>query len=335
MTGKITLSLEVELGWGYHDLDEFDAGRHSANRSKETRILRRLLERGDELDVPFTFDVVGHLFHELGASYESPHPDGWFESLPRRGDDSLFYASDMITDIHGTNADHEICTHTYSHVPCATVPKSVVDWELERAQEVHRAIDGTPSVSMVPPRHSEPPKDVLKEHGIEIVRVLGYDSAPTMAHKFGDLFFDPPEPKEPELRDGVVETYCTQYATLPASSLPKGQRSPMSVFRAMPTGLRQRLHERYLVRAVEKAVEQDSYLHLWGHLHELANDDQWRPIRSFMETLAEYRDRGDVEILTMERLNERIRKREGDESDVRGTASPDTEPEYEDELAEV
>lgn len=41
MTGIVTLSVEVELGWGMHDLDEFS--HLSPNRSAEERALTRLL----------------------------------------------------------------------------------------------------------------------------------------------------------------------------------------------------------------------------------------------------------------------------------------------------
>lgn len=324
MTGVVTLSVEIELGWGYHDLDH--DGRVSEDREQEDVALDRLLDRCDELDVPFTFDVVGHLFQDRRPAYDSPHPDGWFDGVPD-GPDPAFYAPDMIERLKRTDVDHELCTHTYSHTLCSQVDSDVVAWDLQRAADVHRAAGEPAPVSLVPPRHSPPPRDVLHDAGIEIVRTVGYDREPGRVHKLRRLLFEPPPPKAPRLVDGVVETYCAPFTTLTASSLASGSEPPLAAFRSVPRRLRQRLHERYLTRAVETAAEQDSYTHLWCHLHDMANDSQWPPIRAFLGTLAELRDRGAVEILPMVALNDRVRGRTGEtdrQSDERAVQSVKT-----------
>lgn len=291
---------------------QFD--KFSPGRERTTRRLRTLLDLCDELHIPFTFDVVGALAHaDIADVSEGPHPDGWFETVREVGPSrrSLFCAPDVIDAVRRATTPHEICTHTYSHVICGTVSDRLVDWELAKADETLARFRDGPSVSFVPPRHSVPSKRVLRENGIEIVRTIGTDPAPTKLHKLDDLVLDPPEPMAPAVVDGVVETYCTPYATLTSSMLPTGQKSPLAMFRPIPRRVRQRLHRRYLNRAVEKAVAQDGYTHLWGHLHDLANDAQWRPIRSFLTSLAARRDRGEVEILPMERLNDRVRATTG------------------------
>ncbi|WP_435156813.1 polysaccharide deacetylase family protein [Haladaptatus sp. DFWS20] len=315
MTGVITLSLEIELGWGYHDLGRFD--RLSRGRRWETKTLHRLLNLCDELDLPITFDVVGHLLHEPPVSYDTPHTDDWFDSIPNNRD-PLFYAPDLVEAIQEADTEHEICTHTYSHALCGNIPTHVLEWELRRANEVQQEI-GETSVSLVPPRHSQPAKEVLRDSNIEIVRVIGNDPAPTKLHKLNRLVFEPQEPIEPRMIDGVVETYCSGYSTLTAATLASGVKPPLSMFRAIPTAVRQRLHERYLIRAMEKAIEQDSYIHLWSHLHDMANDDQWPPIRTFLRSLAEQRDLGTLTVMPMEELNEHVR--------VTSTESTGTRPE--------
>lgn len=308
MSGKVTLSLEIELGWGYHDLRRFD--KFGPEREETTRVLRRLLDCCDELEIPVTFDVVGALLHdELADVTTGPHPDGWFDVAFDVGESrpALFCAPDLVEAVRRAAVPHEICTHTYSHVICNDVSDRVVDWELRKAGEMLARTLGDRPVSFVPPRHSPPPKRVLRENGIDIVRTIGTDPAPTKVHKLNELLFDPPEPVAPAVVDGVVETYCTPYTTLTSSMLPSGRQPPLRPFRSVPRRVRQRLHRRYLNRAVEKAVRRDSYTHLWGHLHELANDAQWRPIRSFLESLAARRDRGEVEILPMDRLDDWVR----------------------------
>ncbi|WP_164974842.1 hypothetical protein [Halegenticoccus tardaugens] len=52
MSGRLTLSLEIELGWGCHDLGTLD--RLSRDGYEETRTLEWLLARCDELEIPST-----------------------------------------------------------------------------------------------------------------------------------------------------------------------------------------------------------------------------------------------------------------------------------------
>ncbi|MFH5800809.1 polysaccharide deacetylase family protein [Haladaptatus sp. CMAA 1911] len=304
MVGVITISLEIELGWGYHDMGYYN--RFSENRYRETKTLQRLLEACDELNIPLTFDVVGHLLEKQLPSQETPHREGWWDSIPS-GCDSLFFAPDIVQAIQDSNTNHEICSHTYSHVLCKHVSNRVLEWELQRANEVHQKIGEPKPVSLVPPRHSPPSKEVLKKSDVEIIRRLGYESAPTRLHKFNQLVFSPPDPIEPQLVDEIVETYCTKYSTLSAASLPSGAEQPLFLFRSIPTSIRQWFHRRYLERAVLKVIRQDSYIHLWSHLHNIANDEQWSPIRSFLEIVAHWRDRGDLVVMPMSVLNKHIR----------------------------
>lgn len=309
MTGTVTLSMEVELGWGYHDLGNYDV--LSEDRRAETKALNRLLSLCDELDIPFTFDVVGALFHERWpGSFDAPHVIDWFDSVPKTNLDRnpLFYAPDLVQRIQRAGTDHELSTHTFSHVLCDRVAPEVVAWELHRAREIHHEFDAPTPVSLVPPRHSPPPTEVLTAEGIEIFRTIGYERPSTPVEKLYRQFLDAPSPREPQLVDGVVETYCAPHTTLTAASLPSGQCSPHPIFHTLPTAVRQRIHERTLNRSVREAAEQDSYVHHWCHLHNMANDAQWKPIRKFLQTLAEKRDRGEVDVLTMADLNERVRK---------------------------
>lgn len=308
MPGRVTLSVEVELGWGYHDLDR--RGPISEGRVAETECLDALLAACDRLEIPFTFDVVGALLLDSWPGEpDGPHADDWFDGVPKTGidEDPCFYAPDMVRAIDDAAVEHEICTHTFSHVLFDRIPREVAAWELQQAARVHEEFGIEAPTSLVPPRHYRPPADVLREAGIDIVRVTGYLPAPTKAHKLRRLTVEPQPPTPPRLVDGVVETYCAPYTSLTAASLPTDQRSVHPVFRPLPKSVRTRLHERYLNLAVERAIEEDSYTHLWCHLYDMTGD-QLAPIVAFLESLAERRDRGDVEVLTMADLDEAVRE---------------------------
>jgi peptidoglycan/xylan/chitin deacetylase (PgdA/CDA1 family) len=304
----VTLSVEVELGWGYHDLGRTDP--FSENRIAETERLDALLSACDRLEIPFTFDVVGALLLDSWPDdLDGPHADGWFDAIPKTGvdEDPLYYAPGMVRAIDDAAVDHEICTHTFSHVLFDRISREVAAWELQQAQRVNEAFGLDPPVSLVPPRHYRPPRDVLVEHGIETLRIPGYLPARTKVHKFDRLLASPQPPTPPRLVDDVVETYCTSFTSLTAASLPAGQLPVHPVFRPIPRSLRTHLHERYLNLAVERAIEADSYTHLWCHLYDMTDDDQFDPIVAFLETLAERWDRGAVEVLTMADLGDAVR----------------------------
>ncbi|MFB6142869.1 MAG: polysaccharide deacetylase [Halorientalis sp.] len=309
MTGVVTLSIEIELGWGMHDLGRYD--HLSPRGERERAFLSRLLDACEAFDVPVSFDVVGHLLLDsCGGSHEGPHPDGWFAADPGTDveTDPLFYAPDAVGEIRRRPTDHELCTHTFSHVVCNRVDAAVVDRDLALAQSYHRERLGAPARTLVPPRHGPPPRESLDRAGIEVVRLAESPSSPTPVHRFKHLLVGPHPDLPPRLRDGVVETYGTDYMSLTASSLPLGQQSTHPAFRPLPVSLRQRLHERYLVRQTERVAATDGYLHLWCHLWDLSNEYQWAPIRAYLRRLGRLRAEGRVDVLPMVDLGRHVRR---------------------------
>jgi len=84
MGGKITLSVEIELGWGHHDKPDGNPAL-SEDREVETKALRRLLAVCDEHRIPITFDIVGHLLHEsCDGIHDAPIPTTGSMPIPER-----------------------------------------------------------------------------------------------------------------------------------------------------------------------------------------------------------------------------------------------------------
>lgn len=314
MGGIITFSIEIELAWGLHDLPNFQESTKSIspNRQKETETLNLILQTCRKYDVEFTFDIVGHLFYsECAGEHPGPHPKGWFERDPGTNiqSDPRFYAPDLVEMIRETELNHEICTHTFSHVPCGEVPKEVVQWEINKSNKVHEEFLGEEFISFVPPRHSPPPRDVLNENGIEIIREP-HNRSPTKSKihtVFRDLFGDHPI-REPEIKDGIVETYSTPGGSLNAQHLPDGQQPPHPIYQILPMTIRKFLHKRYLSAALDKSNDKDSSAHFWTHLQDISNDPQSDTVQWFIEKAAHHRDNYGAQILTMSDLNNEIRK---------------------------
>lgn len=302
MAGTATISIEIELGWGaarYGTIEKISPGRRA-----ETAHLEALLEHCEEHDVPVSFDVVGHLLLErCDGHVGSPHGDGWWDCDPRSSldEDPLFYAPDLVERIRRSPVDHEICTHTFSHVECDAVTDDVLEWEFDAVREVHRQ-EGYPEPrSIVSPRHRPIPTRVLRDHGIVTQRITGDDDTTTLSKPalFFNLLRDTLPVRSPETVDGVTNTYSKHYPTLTTPILPQGQYDPHPVFQRVPTRWRRRWHRRLLERPLERAIQRESYTHYWCHLYDLSNGAQFPQIASFLERLGTDRE---VTVRTMAEL---------------------------------
>lgn len=284
----MTISVEIELGWGFHDIkDPRDVPELSGDGSVEREALGWFLSLCDEFEVPVTFDVVGHLLLDsCEGDHGGPHPEGWFQRDPGTDaeTDPLFYFPEVVGEIRGADVDHEICTHTFSHVLCDEVGADVLDWELDRVEEIH----DEDVVSIVTPRHREPPRDLLLDHGIEVIRMPVEEEAPSgpVGRYIWTLTRKHPL-HEPEEMGGLIETRTASLMSLTATYLSSGVSSPHPAYRAIPRGVRQRIHERFLKSGLRDCVTEDSHVHYWTHLYNLANEAQKRPLVNFVEELSE------------------------------------------------
>ena len=313
MSATVTFSIEVELGWGVIQYDNLDV--LSQGRKAETKALERLLDLCDELRIPMTFNVVGHLLRDTPlATYDGSHEDGWFDDIPKTGPKNApeFYAPGLVERIQESSVNHEICTHTFTHVECANVPNETLRWEFDKLLETHQDFGLDRPVSLVPPRHSPPPRNILKEYGIEIVRSSRKRQPESqeasnrvqLARKI--LTGDQPI-KQPRMVDDVIETYCASFPSLTAPFLQSGRKQPPPVFRVIPKIVRRRLHRHNLNQSLTAAIERDSNIHIWTHLWETANGVQWPLIRSFLRRVSESRTKEQVQIKNMKELNSELR----------------------------
>ncbi|WP_345780693.1 polysaccharide deacetylase family protein [Haloplanus pelagicus] len=327
MEPTVVISVEIELAWGLSHLPGREGiDRHSRGRTAETATLERLLSLCDDLSLPLTFDVVGHLLLERCAGrHDGPHDDVFFGADPGTDAerDPLYYAPDLIRRILDADTPHEIGSHTFSHTPAHEVGTDVLDWELDAARRHHADFGLSAPTSFVPPIHAPVPHDLLRTHGFDAVRTPTEYWAPVaepdppasllralpwrLRHAYPvEVLFRSHPVREPTVVDGVVEHYSSWHASLTAPYLPNGRTVPHRAFRLLPRSLRQSIHERYLRSGVERAVAQRSCAHFWSHLFNLSNDAQWEPVESALRTIARRRDRGDVAVRTMDSLTERI-----------------------------
>lgn len=306
MGGIVTLSIELELGWGMHDKQEY--GHLSRDRSAETTALERLLDFADRLEIPITFNVVGHLFHDsCSGTHSGPHPPDWWNEDPGTDieTDPLFYAPDLIFAIRDRQIRHEIATHTYSHLLASKSSDEELNEELTKVTDLHRKFGLNEPASIVMPRHQMPNYSVLAEHGIRVIRTPVERYRKMASNPFSKMWWlltrDHPSSNIQE-RAGLLETTVTPHPSLTSVTLPTGQSKPHPAFCMIPKKIRQILHRRYLINTINRAAEDDVHVHLWTHVYNFTNESQWKPMSAGLNHLARKRNEGAVRIQLMEDL---------------------------------
>jgi hypothetical protein len=309
----VTLSIEIELGWSTPRTVSSQGPPLSSERATETEYLSRLLEKADEAGIKITFDIVGHLLEKsCDGNHSGPYSDDWFSVDPGtcRGTNPDFYAPDLIDQIEAADMKHEIGTHTYSHIHCDRETPDTLATELRRSRERHQQYGLAPPVSFVPPNHKSPSRRVCREEGIKIIRrpFPEYSNPEGGIQSFYWTLQRSHPVRESESANGIVETYCTPHPSLTEGYLATGTHQPRPEYRHIPLKIRQWRHYRYLINAVEAAVEADSEVHLWTHLYNMANDEQYPPIASFLDYLADEYKKGRIQVTRMNDLaNSHIR----------------------------
>lgn len=305
--------MEVELAWGQHDLPNADHSILSDGRQAETETLERLLSLCDQYQIPISFDVVGHLLKtSCDGIHNGPHEAGWFAADPGTDVDSdpLFYAPDLVRMIHDADVNHEICTHSYSHVLGDDINPAVLAWELRTVNDLWKS-RGLPSpVSYVPPRHESSHIDVLRSNGIKTVRQtiddISLSGGPLQSYV--ERYRCSIPDVQPKKRDSVIETYSTPFPSLSSPALPNGQRPAPKSLQVLPVQMRQWMHRRWLITQTKSAAKRDSYLHLWTHLFNISNEQQRRPLFQYLRQLAALRNDSEVTIVPMRELADDTRR---------------------------
>jgi hypothetical protein len=307
MSGSAIFSVEIELGWGYHDLQR--ANKYTAlseNREAETEALERLLALCDRLEIPITFDVVGHLFlEECSGVHHGEYPAGWFDSDPGTDlrSDPLFYAPDLIEMIEAAEMDHEICTHTFSHALGEEFSPAQLDADLTEAQRLHRSRFGEPAESIVPPRHQQIDSEILKQNGIRVVRQTRGQIPKTKPELLRWYFSRNHPVLEPVTKDGLVTTYTSVTQSMTEPYVAQGQRTVHPVLRSIPFRVRKYAHRLYVEDALDRAVAEGRHAHFWTHLHDMANEAQLNIVDQLLILVSEYKETQRLRTVQMCHLN--------------------------------
>jgi peptidoglycan/xylan/chitin deacetylase (PgdA/CDA1 family) len=314
--GTFTLSLDFELIWGSRDLVADPRALLAASRTTRDEVFEPLLELFTQLGLTATWATVGHLFLEgvdksstpLHPSLLRPHHarvDGdWLDGVPAGDEESHpeWYGRSLIEAL--VAAGQEVGSHSFTH-PIFGDPgcsREVADAELAHAVAAAAEL-GITLRSFVFPRNVPGHVDLLAKHGFTCWRPPEAQGPltrrlPRQAQRAAHLArvaLARPGPTVVPYRD-EHGLWC-----IPGSAV----LLPVDgVRRAIP--VRQRV-----VRAtggIDRAAARRELFHLYLHPINLAGapGPLLAGMRAILEHAARLRDRGQLDMLSMGQLAERL-----------------------------
>ncbi|GAA0525072.1 Polysaccharide deacetylase [Halorubrum aquaticum] len=305
----VVLSLDAELIWGFHDHAEIPTER--VEHARESWVY--LLELFDEYGLPATWAVVGHLFLDScdGVHSDSPVGEDWYSRDPggELAPDSVWFGRDLIDAIRDSKADHDIGSHSFSHVEFGSkrVSEEVARAELERSVEVAEEY-GIDLESFVFPRNKVGHRGLLAEYGFSCYRGRSpdrwYDTAPI--RPLGKLATYALGASSPPIVDPRVDDYGL--VNVPASmylfTFEGFVRKALETVAGDPVA-------RQVELGLERLKEEDrGVFHLWLHPNNVTTEQDRRRLERIVSMIAEYRDRYDIDVMPMSRVANRVRTNE-------------------------
>ncbi|WP_372479149.1 polysaccharide deacetylase family protein [Halomicrobium sp. HM KBTZ05] len=293
--GSVVISVDAELGWGFHDVANY------SERLAAARVgWKRLAGLCSEYEIPATWAVVGHLLLADCDGRHENHPRGpeWFRCERDRWADrpSLRYGPHLVADVAADPVGHEIGCHTFSHVLFGADDTTAAT---ARA-EIEACLDATSATdyslrSFVFPRNSVGHRDLLAEYDFDCYRGVAPEER-TPLNKLREATVGEPEPRlvTPTVDEhGLVDIPASLY---------------LFSFEGRPRRLLTTVFEdpivQYARRGIDAAASRDGVFHMWLHPNNLVG----RPEIARMRAIFDYLDerRADLAIETMGEVAARV-----------------------------
>jgi len=288
--GILCISADLELAWAWR----YD--RNSKINSEKIGLQERentpkILKKLDELQIPITWAIVGHLFlksceRKNGVAHpEMPRPDyfknaywefkkgDWYEfdACTDYKSAPAWYAPDLIESILNSKVKHEIACHTFSHIGFNEryCPKELAEAEIIKCNAIMLQF-GIKPVSMIFPGEEAGYFELLVRHGYKYMRYF-----PLIKVEIS---------RPIKLKEGI-------WAILVSSNIipDENWNSGYILWR--------------LKKYVDKAIEKKALCHFWFHpsISKQRIEEALFPI---LEYCAKKKEEGKLDIMTMKEVGE-------------------------------
>lgn len=321
--GVVILSFDTEQIWGYVDL--FEEEQFLNRYPKAIEIHENLLKHLCQADVAATWFLVGGLALAGSKGVRDPRfaglPEAWTHRVPG-GDESsapLWYRRRFIERLRDSHPRQEIGIHGGLTHLIWTHPHStpvVAKRELTRAAAALAEL-GIRATSFSYPRDEEAYPKLLAGNGIRCYR----GRLQVRAHLLGRTFLGRLLRITDEIRRAAP------VVVWPEETLPGLWNIPSSMFlyplgrtRTRFIGMRTRVQR--FARGVEQAARRRGIFHFCLHPENLAEHPRGLALLDdCLAELVKVRDRGDVEVLTVGEMAERMEKLKSEPFAASGSAS--------------
>jgi peptidoglycan/xylan/chitin deacetylase (PgdA/CDA1 family) len=306
--GLFLLTLDTELLWDRRGQPWSKAEVHAVDRVRHGRF-EALLSMLDELDIPATFALVGHLLIQPGEVETLPatsqdggtgrgEPAHWYESIPRdflRQREGLYWP-ELVPLLKGTLVSHEIACHTLTHrlFDETALPEAAARFEIDAACRVIARAFGKRPTALVFPRNLAGHLPIVAEAGIKVFRgkdPTWWGSIPGLPGKLAHL-----------LDRSLALTPPVHPQALRVNDL---TNVPGSMLLLARSGLRRVVPlsslRRQAMKGVAAAIRGGCIFHLWLHPVDLGydNGELLTVLRSVLEVVATATTEGRLRVATM------------------------------------
>lgn len=295
--GSVVISLDAELGWGFHHEQPLPAARIRDARSAWTDLLGLF----DEYEIPATWAVVGHLLLEDCAGGHTNHPAGsqcCVDAPAAITRDDAWFANGLVDQVANADADHELASHGFSHVHFAheRMNRSMAKSECAAAAET-LAPYATEPRSFVFPVNEVGYRELLAEHGFACYR----GPAPAQLGPVEKVWNGLRIRNAPPIVRPTVDEYGL--VNVPASLY-------LFCFQGVVRRIIEGIHDDPIVEAVRQGVEAlretDGVLHLWLHPHNVVDEHDRERMKRVLATVDRARRETDVTVETMGDVARRV-----------------------------
>lgn len=303
--GTVVISIDAELGWGFHDLADPPSNRIEYARTG----WRRLVGMLDEYRLPATWGVVGHLFLDDcdGRHAGHPAPPGWFDRERREWADrpELRFGRGLIEAIESSSVEHELANHSFSHV---IFREEEISPELATADIVQSHVAaGRDFDSFIFPRNIVGHRDRLAAEGYTCYRGV----PPHVAMEHG----------------GRVNKMVRLFGGSSLLATPTVDEHglvniPASLFLFSFEGVARTLSKwivgdpivRQVRAGVDEAARTGGVFHVWLHPNNIWSDHHARRLRTAFGVIASAQSEGRITVEPMGTVAERVLSESADEA---------------------
>jgi peptidoglycan/xylan/chitin deacetylase (PgdA/CDA1 family) len=298
--GTIVISIDAELAWGFHDHEKLPVQRIDRARGAWLKLIDLL----DEFEVSATWAVVCHLFlNECdGVHADIECQDGWFARDPGGTVDesTSWFAPDLIETICDASVNHEIGSHTFSHVEFGNqaTTQEIAAADLRECRRMASKWD-IELESFVFPRNNVGNRELLAKYDFTCYRGVEperwYDRTPI--RPIGKAISmtagrSPPPTVQPDVDEyGLVNIpaslYLFSFEGLPKQLIEKATTDP--IVKKAKLG-------------IDAVIDSDRVFHVWLHPNNISNKEDIERMRKILAYIDQKRGMTGLNVQTMGQL---------------------------------